>query len=268
MAARSDRSPARLWGVAEEPRPLAVQLWHNDPALLADVAARLVERFSVSVVDLNFGCPVKAVREKAESGSYLLDHPERIGQIVAQVTRACSPVPVTAKIRLGTLPTRITAVETAQAVEDGGAAAITVHGRTASQLYRGKADWEQIARIKPFLHQIPLIGNGDIRSPADAVAAFRDYQVDGVMIGRAALGRPWLFRQIQTALAGEPEVGEPLPAVQRETLLEHFQLVARQHGVERAAVLMRKAGCRYGQGRPRCEDLSSRFSGDADQIAV
>ncbi len=249
IIARSDRIPPRVWGVAEEARPLAVQIWHNDPALLADVGAILVHRFGVSVVDLNFGCPVKAVREKAESGSYLLDHPERIGRIVAQVASACAPVPVTAKIRLGTSEKRITAAETAQAVEEARGAAVAVHGRTASQLYRGRADWNQIAAVKPFLRRIPLIGNGDIRTPQDAANAFRDFSVDGVMVGRGALGRPWLFREIQSHLAGEP-VRYPTPYDPREAVLEHFRLTALQHDPIRAVVLMRKTACRYGHGRP------------------
>jgi tRNA-dihydrouridine synthase B len=242
--------PERLWGVRDEPRPLGVQIWDNDPVKLAEVGARLAHDFRVSVVDLNFGCPVRDVSEKARSGSYLLRDPDRIGQIVAAVARACSPVPVTAKIRLGPSRDMITAVDVAQAVEGAGGAAITVHGRTAADLFRGHADWEAIARIKPHLCRIPLIGNGDIMTPEAVVEAFRRYGVDGVMIGRAGLDRPWLFRQAQAALHGEPIPPEPTLGEQKNMLLEHFRLVCERFGDQKGTILMRKFACCYAAGRP------------------
>src|SRR4029077_14309901 len=125
-----DELPDRLWGVLDEPRPLAVQIWDNDPATLAAVGAKLAHEFRVSVVDINFGCPVRQVTEKAHSGSYLLRFPDRIGAIVERVVAACAPVPVTAKIRLGCTRDAINAIEVAQVIEQAGAAALTVHGRT------------------------------------------------------------------------------------------------------------------------------------------
>jgi len=250
LEVRDDRLPERLWGVADEPRPLAVQIWDNDPATLAEVGRLLAHRLRVSVVDVNFGCPVPAVTRAAQSGSYLLRYPERIGQIVARVVEACRPVPVTAKIRLGCSRDSITAIDVAQAVESAGGAALTVHGRTADERYSGTADWEQIDAIRPHLSRIPLIGNGDLRNPGDVVEAFRSYRVDGVMIGRAALGRPWLFRQIQAALAGEPVPPEPTLARQRQLLMDHFGLLVERFGPDRATVLMRRYACCYAQGRP------------------
>lgn len=246
--------PDRLWGVKEEPRPLAVQIWDNDPDRLAQVGARLVHEYGVSVVDLNFGCPVKQVTEKAHSGSYLLSDPPRMGRIIERVVRACEPVPVTAKIRLGCRRDCINAIEVARVVEQSGAAALTVHGRTAQDFFRGQADWDQIARIKPHLKSIPLIGNGDIDSAEKAVEAFRRYGVDGVMIARAALGRPWLFRQVAAALRGEPVPPDPSLEEQRQWLHYHYRLVCERFGEERGTVLMRKFACCYAQGLPgaRC----------------
>ena len=163
-----DELPDRLWGVKDEPRPLAVQIWDNDPATLAEVGAKLAHEFHVSVVDINFGCPVKQVTEKAHSGSYLLRDPDRVGAIVERVVAACAPTPVTAKIRLGCTRDTINAIDVAQVVEAAGAAALTVHGRTAQDFFSGSADWERIAAIKPHLKRIPLIGNGDLNS-AEAV---------------------------------------------------------------------------------------------------
>lgn len=238
----------RLWGVADEPRPLAVQIWDNDAVQLAAVGRRLVEELHVSVVDLNFGCPQRDVAEKAHSGAYLLGQPNRVGQIVAQVAAACRPTPVTAKIRLGLTRDTINAIDVAQAIEGAGGAAVTVHGRTAEDLFRGAADWEQIARIKPRLHRMPLVGNGDLRTPEATVEAFARYGVDGVMIGRAALGRPWLFRQVAAALRGEPIPPDPSLAQQRQLLLDHYRLVVARFGPAKGTVLMRSCGCWYGQG--------------------
>ena len=146
-----------------------------------------------------------------------------MGRIIERVVAACAPTPVTAKIRLGCTRDSINAIDVAQVVEEAGAAALTVHGRTAQDFFQGTADWERISAIKPHLQRIPLIGNGDLDSPAAVVEAFRRYAVDGVMIARAALGKPWLFRQAQAALRGEPI--PPDPTLERRTalLLHHYR---------------------------------------------
>jgi tRNA-dihydrouridine synthase B len=243
-------SPERLWGVAEEPRPLAVQIWDNDPQTLAAIGTRLVQDYGVSVMDINFGCPVRDISEKAQSGSYLLRYPERIGQIVAATAAACAPAPVTAKIRLGATRDTINAIDVAQAVEDAGGAAVTVHGRTAAEGFRGAADWDEIARVKLSLRRIPVVGNGDLTTPQAVVEAMRRYGVDGVMIGRAALGRPWLFRQAAAALRGQPIPPDPAPAEICQLVLEHFRLLIAQFGDDGATVLMRKYACCYSRGHP------------------
>ena len=255
----------RLWGVKEEPRPIAVQIWDNEPTTMVEVSRRLVGEYGVSVVDINFGCPARDVSEKAESGSWLLDHPARIGQIVEQLVEACGPVPVTAKIRLGRTAETITAIEVAKTVEEAGGAAITVHGRTAAQMYSGEADWEAIASIKPHLKRIPLIGNGDIRSPEQAVRALREYDVDGIMIGRAGLGRPWLFSQIAAALRGEDIPPEPGIDRQREILFGHYHMLLEQMDEHSATVLMRKYACSYAQGKPNCRKFRGLISRVADR---
>jgi len=249
LAEQEAEHPDRLWGVGDEPRPLAVQIWDNDPATLAKVGARLAREYRVSVVDINFGCPVRQVTEKAQSGSYLLRQPDRIGEIIEQVVAACSPTPVTAKIRLGCTQDKINAIDVAQVVEGAGAAALTVHGRTASQMFRGSADWDQIAAIKPHLRKIPLIGNGDLDSAEKVVEAFRRYGVDGVMIARAGLSKPWLFAQAAAAIGGRPVLADPTLEEERCLLIHHFDLVCQRFGEKKAAVLMRKYACCYAQGR-------------------
>lgn len=249
--------PDRLWGIRDEARPLAVQMWDNDPETLAAVGRRLAHDYRVSVVDLNFGCPVRQITAKAHSGSYLLRTPERVGEIIEKVVRACDPVPVTAKIRLGCTRDCVNALEIAEIVEASGAKALTVHGRTAQDMFRGNADWETISRIKTRLRSIPLIGNGDLDSADKVLRAFDRYNVDGVMIARASLGRPWLFAQACAALRGQPVPDDPDLEQQREILIHHFELVTRRFGPERGTFLMRKYACCYAQGRAGARQFRS-----------
>ena len=241
--------PDRLWGVREEDRPLAVQIWDNQPETMAKVGNRLAHEYGVSVVDINFGCPVRQVTEKAKSGSYLLKHPEQMGQIIERVVAACAPTPVTAKIRLGCTRDNINAIDVAQVVEAAGAAALTVHGRTAQDMFRGQADWERISAIKPHLKKIPLIGNGDLDSAEKVVQVFKNFDVDGVMIARACLGRPWLFAQANAALRGQPVPPDPSLAEQKECMIRHYKLVVARFGESKGTQLMRKYACCYAQGR-------------------
>jgi tRNA-dihydrouridine synthase B len=256
--AEQAENPDRLWGVAEEARPLAVQMWDNDPPTLAKVGARLAHEYKVSVVDINFGCPVRDIVQKAHSGSYLLREPDRMGAIIEQVVKACAPTPVTAKIRLGCSRNQINAIEIAQVVEGAGASALTVHGRTAADMFRGSADWDSIAAIKPHLKRIPLIGNGDLDTPQKVVDAFRRHDVDGVMIARASLAKPWLFRQAAAALRGEVMPAEPTLTEERHLLLHHYDLICERFGDEKGTLLMRKYACCYAQGRPGAREFRSR----------
>lgn len=241
--------PDRLWGVKEEARPLAVQIWDNDPEIMAKVGIRLAQEYGVSVIDINFGCPVKQVTEKAHSGSYLLRDPERMYAIISRLVEVCHPTPVTAKIRLGCTRKTMNHIQIAQVVERAGASALTVHGRTAEDFFKGSADWDRIAEIKEHLEKIPLIGNGDLQTPEQVVHAFEHYKVDGVMIARAALGRPWLFAQAAAALAGKPIPPEPTLDEQRACMLRHYDLVVERFGPQKGTMLMRKFACCYAQSK-------------------
>ena len=245
METRGKEPPDRLWGIREETQPLAVQIWDNDPDTLAHLAHKLAFDFKVSTIDLNFGCPAKQIAGKSASGSFLLQFPDRIGDIVRNVVNAAQPVPVTAKIRLGRTRDTINAIDVAQAVESAGAAGITVHGRTAADMYRGQADWEEIAKIKPKLRSIPLIGNGDIKTVEDALFRIRRYPVDGMMIGRGGIAKPWLFRQIAQTLRGEPVDAEPTGWQISEMIQQHFAVLQRQFCEQTALMLIRKTVCHY-----------------------
>ncbi len=199
-------------------RPTAIQVYGRDADTMAE-AARICEQAHPDIIDINFGCPVKKVAVKGAGAGLLRDVP-RMLEITRAVVDAVS-VPVTVKTRLGWDHESKIIVDLAEQLQDCGISAITVHGRTRSQMYTGEADWETIARVKdnPRL-SIPVIGNGDITSGARAREAFDRYGVDGVMVGRAAIGAPWIFREIRTAVAGAD--GEPL------SLADKFALVRRQ----------------------------------------
>ncbi|GHT24648.1 tRNA-dihydrouridine synthase [Planctomycetales bacterium] len=240
--------PNRLWGIKEERRPLAVQIWDNNPDTLEEFARRLAEEYKVSVIDLNFGCPAKQIAGKSASGSFLLQFPERIGDLVNRVVKAANGVPVTAKIRLGKTRDTINAADVAQAVEDAGADGLTVHGRTAADMYRGKADWEEIAKIKPKLKKIRLIGNGDITTVEEAVFRLQSYPVDGIMIGRGCVTEPWIFRQIRQTLNGERADTKPAGEQIYRIIAGQFSVLNRQFKESVALALLRKMCSRYSDG--------------------
>lgn len=212
--------PATVRKLSIDPgeRPTAIQIYGREVGPMVE-AAKIVEQAHPDILDINFGCPVKKVAGKGAGAGMLRDIPKML-QITRAVVDAVG-IPVTVKTRLGWDHESKIIVGLAEQLQDCGIAALTVHGRTRSQMYTGEADWEMIARVKenPRLH-IPVIGNGDITTPGEAVAAFDRYGVDGVMVGRASIGAPWVFHDMSRALTGlDPD---PLP------LAAQFDLIRRQ----------------------------------------
>ena len=196
---RNIAATTRKLHINDAERPTAIQIYGRDADAMVE-AARIAEAAGPDILDINFGCPVKKVAGKG-AGAGMLREPQKMLEITRAVVDAVH-LPVTVKTRTGWDHDNRIIVDLAEALQDCGIAAITVHGRTRSQMYTGTADWEMIARVKanPRLH-IPVIGNGDIACGADALRAFADSGVDAVMVGRASIGAPWVFRQIKNTLA-------------------------------------------------------------------
>ncbi len=243
-------------------RPLGIQLFGADPAVLAE-AARLVGDAG-DLLDLNLGCPVnKVVRSGA--GSALLRDPLKIGRIVAAVVRA-SELPVTVKIRSGWDAESVTFLEVGRIAEAEGAAAVTLHPRTRAQGFGGHADWRQIAELKAALH-IPVLGSGDIFRAEDALAMLATTGCDGIMIGRGGYGNPWLIRDIRQLQAG----GLPLPPTPRERLevaRDHLEQFVNRFGAAKAAQVMRKHLCWYSRGLDGAAGFRTRVNhaGSLDEL--
>ncbi|MBR6180519.1 MAG: tRNA dihydrouridine synthase DusB [Prevotella sp.] len=186
--------------IRDEERPVGIQLYGRDVEAMVE-AAKIVEQVHPDLIDLNFGCPVKKVAGKGAGAGMLRNIPLML-DITREVVKAVD-VPVTVKTRLGWDAGSIIIGDLAEQLQDCGISALTIHGRTRSQMYTGTADWEPIAEVKrnPRM-RIPVIGNGDITSPEEAKRAFEQYGVDAVMVGRATFGRPWIFREIRRFLDG------------------------------------------------------------------
>jgi nifR3 family TIM-barrel protein len=219
-----NRRTRQLMHFADEERPLAIQIYGSDAHTMAE-AARIVEDLGPDVCDINMGCPANKVL-KGCAGAALMGDLGLAAEIIAKV-RAAITLPLTVKFRLGLDSCRRNYVELGRICQDLGVAAVTLHGRTAKQMFRGEADWSEIARLKEAV-DIPVIGNGDVRGPEDAERMLRETGCDGVMIGRGATKNPWVFRQIAAHLTGGA-VSDPTLAERRDLILEHFRwLVARE----------------------------------------
>ncbi|HEX3051325.1 MAG TPA: tRNA dihydrouridine synthase DusB [Aggregatilineaceae bacterium] len=202
--------------------PIAVQLFGADPQEMAD-AARIVEAAGATIVDINVGCWVPKIARKSSAGAALLKDVNRASAVIEAVVSAVH-IPVTVKIRSGWESGNPSAIPLAEVAEAVGVAAITVHARFADQGFQGEADWSYIRRVKEVVQRIPIIGNGDVSSAADVRRMMTETECDGVMIGRAALGRPWLFRQIAHELRTGQVLPDPTLRDRAETVLRHTAL--------------------------------------------
>ena len=241
-----NKNTKSLMRILPEERPVSLQLFGSEPDLMAEIAAQ-IEDEPFDILDINMGCPVPKVVNNQE-GSALMKNPKLVGEIVSKMASAIKK-PLTVKIRKGFTEGSVNAVEIAKIIEASGAAAIAVHGRTREQYYAGKADWDIIRQVKEAV-SIPVIGNGDVNSPESAKRLIEETGCDGIMIGRAARGNPWIFGRINRFL--ETGVKEEEPGVQevKEMILKHARLQIEYKGEYTGMREMRKHVAWYTAGMP------------------
>jgi nifR3 family TIM-barrel protein len=244
---------------SDEEVPCAVQIFGADPERMAVQAARIVEQHAdkVALVDINMGCPVAKVVAKGE-GSALMRTPELAADIVSAVTRSVYPTPVSVKIRSGWEAGEENAVEFALAMQEAGASAIAVHGRTRDQFYRGKADWDVIGQVKQAV-DVPVIGSGDVFSADDVVAMLGQTGVDGVMVARGAQGNPWIFREARALIDRGERIERPSADERISMAREHAAALVAFAG-DRAFVRMRKHVAWYIAEMPGASFVRTRVN--------
>ncbi len=241
------KSLAKL-DISEAERPVGIQIYGHLIEPMVE-SARIAESAHPDVIDINFGCPVKKIAGRGAGSGMMRDVPLMV-EMTKQIVQAVH-TPVTVKTRLGWDEDSKNIEEIAERLQDAGIAALTIHGRTRNQMYKGQADWTLIGRVKanPRI-TIPIIGNGDICSPQDAVRAFAEYGVDGVMIGRATYGRPWIFRQVRHYLSTGELLPEPSVRERVEIAREHLLKSVEVKGERTGVLEMRRHLSNYFKGLP------------------
>lgn len=239
-----NKNTEALMEIDSSEHPVSLQLFGSEPELMAEVAKSIEDR-PFEILDINMGCPVPKVVNNGE-GSALLKDPKLIGKIIKAVSGAVQK-PVTAKMRIGFEGYPVDPVEIAKIMEDSGAAAIAVHGRTRQQYYSGQADWDTIRKVKEAV-RIPVIGNGDVDSPEKAEALLKETGCDGVMIGRAVRGNPWIFRELNHYFQTGEKLQRPSAEEIREMILRHARMQIEKKGEFTGIREMRKHVAWYTAG--------------------
>ena len=251
-----NRNTQALLTIDPRENPVSLQLFGSDPDIIAEIAHQIEDR-PFDILDLNMGCPVPKIVNNGE-GSALMKNPKLAGEIIEKTVKAIKK-PVTVKIRKGFDDEHVNAVEMAKIAEASGAAAVAVHGRTREQFYSGKADWDIIRQVKEAV-KIPVIGNGDLLTAEDVIAMEEQTGCDGVMIGRASRGNPWIFRQVSEYLENGKIIEPPTIAEVKKMMLRHAKLQLQYRGEYTGIREMRKHVAWYTAGFPHSAKLRKRVN--------
>lgn len=245
-----------LMQISDLEKPVAIQIFGNDPKILASACEVFNERTDICMVDVNMGCPVTKIVKNGE-GSALMKNPKLAAEIIKEMKKV-STKPITVKFRKGFDSNNVNAVDFAKYMEDAGVDAIAVHGRTREQMYQGKADWDIIRAVKDNV-KVPVIGNGDV---FDVEAATRIKEItncDGIMIARGAMGNPWIFREIMQAIKGE-EVIYPTAVEKIDMCIRHLDLAVKYYEEIKAVREMRKHTAWYIKGLNNCTEIKDKIN--------
>jgi len=250
---RNGRKSLKKLEISDHERPIGIQLYgHNIESMTK--AVRIVEKVQPDLIDINFGCPVKKISRRGAGAGMMKNVPLMI-KMTEEIVRSTS-LPVTVKTRLGWDEDNKNILDVAVRLQDAGISAIAIHGRTGTQLYRGKADWTLIGEVKKNpLIRIPVIGNGDVDSPEKAKEMFDRYGVDGIMIARAVIGRPWIFRNIKHYLLTGQKIGEPGINERVELAKLHLAKSIEHKGENRGILEMRRHFSNYFKGLPDFKEI-------------
>lgn len=252
----NNKNTEELLKTDDREQPVGVQLFGSDADIMSDIAAR-IEEGPYQFIDINMGCPVPKIVNNHE-GSALMKNPKLAGEIIDKMSKRCTK-PVTVKIRKGFDDNNINAVELAKIAEANGAKAIAVHGRTREEYYHGQADWDIIRQVKEAV-KIPVIGNGDIKSPQDAKAIIQQTGCDGIMIARAARGNPWIFKRVKHYLETGELLEEPKVEEVKEMILRHSRMLIEYKGVYTGIREMRKHVSWYISGYPNSAIIRNKVN--------
>lgn len=254
----NSKKTIELLKINNEERPISIQIFGSDTESFINAAKYVEENFKPDIIDINMGCPVPKVAVKSQAGSALLKNPEKIYEIVKNVVDNIK-TPVTVKIRLGWDKNNINCIEIAKLIEKAGASAIALHARTRADGYSGKADWKYIKQVKENV-SVPVIGNGDVTSPEEAIKMLKETNCDAVMIGRATLGNPWIIKKCVEKIENDIDIPDPSNTERIDMILKHYNLLKENTNEKTALLEIKTHALWYLKYIPNSKEIKRQIS--------